>query len=96
MDDNLSKASNGFIFDNTMVRNIRSRGFLIRASDVQISNGSFENVGRSAIAILYGIFRGESGVSEKPEVSQNGFDRTGTFQDADRIPRSRSKVPACM
>ena len=83
MDDNLSKASNRFISDNTVARNIRSRGLLIRASDVQISNGSFENVGRSAIAILYEIFWGESGVSENLEVARNLIDHTGYFRDQD-------------
>ena len=42
--DNMSKASNGFIFDNVMVRNIRSRGLLIKASDAKIVNCSFYNI----------------------------------------------------
>ncbi len=77
--DNMSQASNGFIFDNTLVRNIRSRGLLIKASDSKIVNCSFKNIGMSCAAILYEIFWGESGVTENMEVARNLFDHTGYF-----------------
>ncbi len=81
--DNMSKASNGFIFDNVMVRNIRSRGLLIKASDAKIVNCSFYNIGMSCAAILYEIYWGESGVTENLEVSRNLFDHTGYFRNID-------------
>ncbi len=82
--DNMSRASNGFVFDNTVVRNIRSRGLLIKASDAQITNCTFQNIGMSAVAILYEIYWGESGVTENLEVARNLFDHTGYFSNIDR------------
>ncbi len=79
--DNMSMSSNGFVFDNTMVRNIRSRGLLIKASNAVIKNCTFNHVGMGAIAINYEIYWGESGVTENLEVSNNLFDHTGYFAD---------------
>ena len=81
--DNMSKASNGFIFDNTVVRNIRSRGLLIKASEGKIINCTFENVGMSCVAVLYEIYWGESGVSENLEIARNYINHSGYFQDQD-------------
>jgi hypothetical protein len=77
--DNMSQASNGFIFDNTVVRNVRSRGLLVKASECKMVNCSFENIGMSCAAILYEIFWGESGVTENMLVARNVFDHTGYF-----------------
>ena len=82
--DNMSLASNGFIFDNVLVRNIRSRGLLIKASESKIVNCSFKNIGMSCAAILYEIFWGESGVTENMLVARNLFDHTGYFRNIDR------------
>lgn len=81
MVDNMSLASNGFTFDNTVVRNIRSRGLLVKASEGRIENCTFENVGKSCVAILYEIFWGESGVTENMTVKNNLFDHTGFFNN---------------
>ena len=81
MVDNMSLASNGFTFDNTVVRNIRSRGLLVKASEGRIENCTFENVGMSCVAILYEIFWGESGVTENMIVKNNLFDHTGFFDN---------------
>ncbi len=77
--DNMSLASNGFDFDNVIIRNIRSRGLLIKASEGRIENCTFENIGMSCAAILYEIFWGESGVTENMLVKNNVFDHTGYF-----------------
>lgn len=82
--DNMTRASNGFVFDNVLVQNIRSRGLLIKASDGKIVNCSFYNCGMSCIAILYEIYWGESGVSEFLEVKNNYFENTGYYRN---IPR---------
>lgn len=79
MVDNMSRASNGFVFDNTVVRNIRSRGLLVKASEARIENCTLENIGMSCIAILYEIFWGESGVTENTLIKNNVFDHTGFF-----------------
>lgn len=77
--DNRSMASGGFLFDNTMVRNIRSRGLLIKASDGTISNCTFRNIGMSAIAVNYEIYWGESGIVENLIIEKNLFYHTGYF-----------------
>lgn len=77
--DNRSMASGGFLFDNTMVRNIRSRGLLIKASDGTISNCTFRNIGMSAIAVNYEIYWGESGIVENLKIEKNLFFHTGYF-----------------
>ena len=77
--DNMSKASNNFIFDNCKIKNIRSRGLLIKASGGQIINCSFENIGMACAAILYEIYWGESGVTENMTVDANLFDHVGYF-----------------
>lgn len=79
MVDNMSLASNGFLFDNTVVRGTRSRGLLVKASGGKIINCTFEHVGMSCVAILYEIYWGESGVTENMEVRNNLFDHTGYF-----------------
>ncbi len=81
MVDNMSRASNGFIFDNTVVRNIRSRGLLVKASEARIENCTLENIGMSCIAILYEIYWGESGVTENTVIRNNIFDHTGFFDN---------------
>ena len=77
--DNMSMASNGFIFDNVLSQNIRSRGLLIKASEGQIINCTFNNIGMACAAILYEIYWGESGVSENLLVARNVMDHTGYF-----------------
>ena len=77
--DNMSMASNGFIFDNCRIQNIRSRGLLIKASEGKILNCTFRNVGMACAAILYEIYWGESGVSENLVVARNVMDHTGYF-----------------
>lgn len=81
--DNMSMSSNGFLFDNTLVRNIRSRGLLIKASDATIKNCSLINIGMGAVAIHYEIFWGESGVTENLTVKDNLIQHTGYFNNRD-------------
>jgi phage anti-repressor protein len=79
----MSQASNGFIFDNMLIRNVRSRGLLIKASGGTITNCTFRNIGMACAAILYEIFYGESGVTENLLVDRNLFDHTGYFKNQD-------------
>ena len=83
MVDNMSMASNGFIFDNCKFQNIRSRGLLIKSSEGKILNCTFRNIGMSCGAILYEIWWGESGVTENMLVDRNLFDHTGYFANSD-------------
>ena len=77
--DNMSMASNGFFFDNCAIRNIRSRGLLIKASEGTVQNCSFKNVGMACAALLYEIYWGESGISENITITRNLMDHTGYF-----------------
>lgn len=81
--DNMSMASSGFLFDNTLVRNIRSRGLLIKTSRATIKNCSLINIGMGAIAIHYEIYWGESGVTEDLTVQNNLIQNTGYFRNTD-------------
>jgi hypothetical protein len=81
--DNMSQASNGFVFDNCKFQNIRSRGLLIKSSEGKILNCTFRNIGMSCGAILYEIYWGESGVTENMLIDRNLFDHTGYFNNID-------------
>ena len=75
--DNMSRASNGFLFDNMLMRNVRSRGLLIKASEGKIVNCTFENIGGACAALLYEMDWGESGVTENTVISRNLMINTG-------------------
>jgi hypothetical protein len=72
--DNMTLASNTFLFDNTVVRNVRSRGLLIKASDGAVKNCTFQNIAKVAVALIYEIQWGESGISENVTVEKCLFD----------------------
>lgn len=94
--DNMSRATNGFYFDNMMVQNVRSRGLLIKASDGTIKNCTFRNIAKVGVAIIYEIFWGESGVSENVTIDKCVFDHTSYAHDGPSIEsntRSYKYVP---
>ena len=72
--DNMTLASNTFLFDNMVVRNVRSRGLLIKASDGAVRNCTFQNIAKVAVALLYEIQWGESGISENVTIEKCLFD----------------------
>ena len=74
--DNRTRASNGFLMDNTMVKNTRSRGLLLKSSDGAVRNCTFRNNAKCGIAIIYEVYWGESSVSEDIVVEKNLFDNT--------------------
>ena len=74
--DNMSRSSNGFNIDNTMIKNTRSRGLLIKSSDGTVTNCTFRNNAKCGVAIIYEIYWGESGMSENLKVERNLFDNT--------------------
>ncbi len=75
--DNMSRSCNGFLFDNVMVRNTRSRGFLIKASNGTIKNCTIRDNAKLAIAVIYEIYWGESGFSENVTIKNNLIDHVG-------------------
>ena len=74
--DNMSRSSNYFKMDNMMVQGSRSRGLLIKASNGTVKNCTFRNIAKVAVAIVYEIFWGESGVSENLVIENNLIDHT--------------------
>ena len=94
--DNMSRATNGFLFENTLVQNVRSRGLLIKSSNGTVKNCTFRNIAKVAVAMIYEIFWGESGVSENLLVEKNLIDHTSYGHDAPAIDsdsRSYKYVP---
>ena len=75
--DNMSRASGGFLFDNLLVQNVRSRGLLLKASGGEIRNCTFRNIAKLAISALYEIYYGESGVTEDVVITRNLIDNVG-------------------
>ncbi len=75
--DNASYLSTGARFDNTVVRNTRSRGLLIKTSDVAITNCTIENTGSSGIKVCNEGEWGESGRSRNVDIKNNLFLYTG-------------------
>ena len=74
--DNMTRASNFFRMDNMMVQGSRSRGLLLKASGGVVKNCTFRNIAKVAVAIVYEIFWGESGVSENLVIENNLIDHT--------------------
>ncbi len=74
--DNRTCASNGFLMDNTMVKNTRSRGLLLKSSFGKVQNCTFRNNAKCGVAIIYEVYWGESSVSENIVVERNLFDNT--------------------
>jgi hypothetical protein len=59
-----------------MVQNVRSRGLLLKASEGTVKNCTFRNIAKVAVAIVYELFWGESGVSENLVIENNLIDHT--------------------
>ena len=74
--DNMSRTSNGFYIENTLVRGTRSRGLLIKASDGVVKNCTFRDNAKCGVAVIYEIYWGESGVSENVAIENCLFDNT--------------------
>ena len=75
--DNMSRASGGFLFDNMLIQNVRSRGLLLKSSDGVIKNCTFRNIAKLAVSALYEIYYGESGVTEDILITRNLIDNVG-------------------
>lgn len=82
---NATYASDGFLFDNTVVQNIRSRGLLLKSSNGTVRNCTLKNIGMAAIAIHYEISWGESGISRNLTVENNLIHHTGFFNTGNII-----------
>ncbi len=75
--DNLSRNSAGFVFDNVMVRNTRSRGILVKTVGATINNCTFQNLGHTGVLLSVEFAWGESSVSQDAKVTNCLFDNVG-------------------
>lgn len=80
--DNLSRASYGFRMENTMVHNCHTNGIRVKASGGRVENCTFRNVAKTAAAMIFEIWWGESGVAENVVFAKNLVDNTGYAPDA--------------
>ena len=83
--DNMTRSSNGFLFDNCLIRNIRSRGLLIKASNGTVKNCTVANIAKVGIAVIYEMWWGESGVCENLTIENNVIDNTAFAPNAPAI-----------
>ncbi len=69
--DNLSRDSQGFVFDNVKVDGIRSRAFMVKAPNGVIKNCTFQNLNESAISLKTEIQWGESTIAHDILIENN-------------------------
>ncbi|MBE6646277.1 MAG: hypothetical protein E7611_01390 [Ruminococcaceae bacterium] len=80
--DNISRNSSGGHFDNVLVQNIRSRGFLVKSTDILIENCTFRNLAMTGVLMSIETTWGESTVSRNVIVRNTLFDKTGFRSDS--------------
>ena len=80
--DNLSRASYGFRMENTMVHNCHTNGIRVKASGGRVENCTFRNVAKTAAAMIFEVWWGESSVAENVVFAKNLVDNTGYAPDA--------------
>ncbi len=74
--DNRSMISDGYLIDNTVIQNTRSRGLLLKTSDGIVRNCTMRNNAKVGIAIIYELFWGEAGISERLLIENNLIENT--------------------
>ncbi len=75
--DNISRNSKGGHFDNVLIQNIRSRGFLVKSTDITIEHCTFRNVAMTGVLMSIEPIWGESTVARNIVVKKTLFDSTG-------------------
>ena len=79
--DNLSANSCGYTIENSIVRNSCSRGYLMKATDVNVKNCTIRTIGGTAILITVEPSWGESTVARDINIDSCLFDHTGIIYD---------------
>ena len=79
--DNLSANSCGYTIENSIVRNSCSRGYLMKATDVNVKNCTIQNIGGTGILITVEPSWGESTVARDINIDSCLFDHTGIIYD---------------
>ena len=80
--DNISRNSTGGHYDNVLVQNIRSRGFLVKSNDITIEHCTFRNLAMTSVLMCIEPIWGESTVARNVIVRNTLFDTTGFRSDS--------------
>ncbi len=80
--DNISRNGSGGHFDNVLIQNFRSRGFLVKSTDITIEHCTFRNVAMTGVLMSIEPTWGESTVSRNILVKNTLFDTTGFRSDS--------------
>ena len=80
--DNISRNSTGGHYDNVLVQNIRSRGFLVKSNDITIEHCTFRNLAMTSVLMCVEPIWGESTVARNVIVRNTLFDTTGFRSDS--------------
>ena len=99
--DNYSRASANAVFDNILFQNIHTNGARIKAPGAVVKNCTFHNIAKTATALIFDIWWGESGIVEGYLFENNLIDHTGyakygapTIEDASTY--SYKYTPICI
>lgn len=77
--DNMSRTSQGFVFDNVKVDGIRSRAFMVKAPNGVIKNCTFMNLNESGVGIKTEIQWGESTIAHNTTLENNIFSNVSSL-----------------
>ncbi|MBE6647212.1 MAG: hypothetical protein E7611_06185 [Ruminococcaceae bacterium] len=77
--DNMSRTSQGFVFDNIKVDGIRSRAFMVKAPNGVIKNCTFTNLNESGVGIKTEIQWGESTIAHNTTLENNIFSNVSSL-----------------
>ena len=77
--DNMSRTSQGFVFDNVKVDGIRSRAFMVKAPNGVINNCTFMNLNESGVGIKTEIQWGESTIAHNTTLTNNIFSNVSSL-----------------
>lgn len=80
--DNINRNGAGGHFDNVVVQNIRSRGFLVKSVNITIEHCTYRNVAMTGVLMSIEPTWGESTVSRNVIVRNTLFDSTGFRSDS--------------
>jgi hypothetical protein len=77
--DNMSRTSQGFVFDNVKVDGIRSRAFMVKAPNGVIKNCTFMNLNESGVGVKTEIQWGESTIAHNTTLENNIFSNVSSL-----------------
>lgn len=77
--DNMSRNSQGFVYDNIKVDGVRSRAFMVKAPNGVIKNCTFMNLNESGVGVKTEIQWSESTIAHDIEISNTIFSNVSSL-----------------